>query len=719
MKRNTIAAILAVALLGILLLAYSNHFHNPFEFDDSHTIETNSAIRDLRNVPRFFTDASTGSTQVGTDYRPILTTLNALDYAMAGGLNPVYFHRSIFVAYLILGVLLYLLYLRIGQLAADRPWLKLLALGATGWFMLHTANADTINYIIQRGDSFSTLMVVLGLVIYMYKPGWRRYGIYLIPLAIGFLTKTPALMFAPLLFVFSLLFEAQPGLTARIRKSSWPRLLKAFTDALPAFLVAIGLVLLSSAMSTAYGFLASRPGFRYLITQPFVFVHYFNNFLLPLQFSVDTDWQLLTTPVDDRFFAGMAFILLMLGIAAFAARRKESRPITFGILWFFIALAPTSSFIPLDEVLNDHRPFFPYIGLVLAFSWAIALLIMRYEAFFTHSRLARAVLGLLVAALLLGHAYGTYQRNEVWSSQESLWYEATIRSPGNGRALMNYGLTQMAKGKLDVALDYFKRALRLLPNYAVLHINLGVAYGAMSQPTEAERYFKSALQLAPNATSSYSYYARWLQGQGRNDEARELAAKALAISANDSEALALAAHLAAPKSYEDYLNNSLAFFYAGEYQKSIEAAQRALQLEPGSSAAYNNICSAYNRLKEWSKAIEACQQALTIDPNFTLAKNNLTEAQAPRTVTSRTYEDYINDSLAFYNAKEFQKSVDAAQDALQLRPDSAIAYNNICAAYNRLKLWELAISACENALGISPDFTLAKNNLAEALRSRQ
>ena len=127
------------------------------------------------------------------------------------GSIPFTFHRSIFISYLILGVLLYLFYLRIGRMAAEGPWLKLLALGATGWFMLHAANADTINYIIQRGESFSTLMVVLGLVIYMYQPGWRRYGVYLIPMVIGFLTKTPALMFAPLLFVYSLLFERGPG----------------------------------------------------------------------------------------------------------------------------------------------------------------------------------------------------------------------------------------------------------------------------------------------------------------------------------------------------------------------------------------------------------------------------------------------------------------------------------------------------------------------------
>ena len=92
MKRNGLFAIVAVALLAVLLLAYSNHFNNPFQFDDSYTIETNSAIRDLRNIPRFFTDASTTSSlPQNADYRPGLTTLNAIDYALAGGLNPFYF----------------------------------------------------------------------------------------------------------------------------------------------------------------------------------------------------------------------------------------------------------------------------------------------------------------------------------------------------------------------------------------------------------------------------------------------------------------------------------------------------------------------------------------------------------------------------------------------------------------------------------------------------
>ena len=48
-------------------------------------------------------------------------------------------------------------------------------------------------------------------------------------------------------------------------------------------------------------------------------------------------------------------------------------------------------------------------------------------------------------------AYGTRQRNIVWRTEESLWLDATIKSPDNGRGLMNYGVIQMDKGNYRVA----------------------------------------------------------------------------------------------------------------------------------------------------------------------------------------------------------------------------------------------------------------------------
>ena len=70
---------------------------------------------------------------------------------------------------------------------------------------------------------------------------------------------------------------------------------------------------------------------------------------------------------------------------------------------------------------------------------------------------------------------------------------------------------------------------------------------------------------------------------------------------------------------------------------------------------------------------------------------------------AKSYGDNIDHSLALYNAQEYQKSIETAQSALKLQPNSAIAYINICAAYNQLQQWDKAILACEKALAIDPE----------------
>ena len=53
------------------------------------------------------------------------------------------------------------------------------------------------------------------------------------------------------------------------------------------------------------------------------------------------------------------------------------RPVAFGLWWFLVALLPTS-IIPLAEVENDHRMFFPFIGLAAAVAWWIAVRVQRW-----------------------------------------------------------------------------------------------------------------------------------------------------------------------------------------------------------------------------------------------------------------------------------------------------------------------------------------------------
>src|SRR5438046_3583215 len=90
----------AALLLAVLLAPYANHFQNSFHFDDAHTIVNNAAIRELRSIPLFFRDATTfSSLPSNQSYRPLVSTLLAIDYRLAGGWALLWFHLAIFALY--------------------------------------------------------------------------------------------------------------------------------------------------------------------------------------------------------------------------------------------------------------------------------------------------------------------------------------------------------------------------------------------------------------------------------------------------------------------------------------------------------------------------------------------------------------------------------------------------------------------------------------------
>ena len=84
-----------------------------------------------------------------------------------------------------------------------------------------------------------------------------------------------------------------------------------------------------------------------------------------------------------------------------------------------------------------------------------------------------------------------------------------------------------------------------------------------------------------------------------------------------------------------------------------------------------------------------------------------------------TPESYLNQSLALYRQSKFDESIQAAREALKLRPDYWEAWNNIAAAYNSEARWDDGIKAGEQAVRLAPDNQLAKNNLAWALQKKQ
>jgi len=358
-----------------------------------------------------------------------------------------------------------------------------------------------VNYVIQRGEIISTCGAVAALAVYAGAPRLRRTQAYLLPFAIGALAKPPAMVFPALLFAYVWIVERRSA--AASAKAALPSSI--------ATLVLAGWI----GRHTPPTFVAgARSAAAYWLTQPFVWLRYAFAFFAPVDLSADNDWPLLHSIADPRAIAGVAFVAALGCAIAWTARRDRARPVAFGLAWFAVALVPTS-ITPLAEVANDHRMFFPFVGLTLAVCWAACLW-------------RRAAAVAVIAGVLLLEAVGVHARNDVWRTDETLWHDVTVKSPDNGRGLMNYGLVRMAAGDYATATEYFERALALTPNYSLLHINLGIAYGASGRLVDAEREFHTAIRLAPNDWRSHFYYGRWLRQIRRPDDALaelELAAK--------------------------------------------------------------------------------------------------------------------------------------------------------------------------------------------------
>ncbi|MEK7852014.1 MAG: hypothetical protein AAB275_09020 [Deltaproteobacteria bacterium] len=113
----------------------------------------------------------------------------------------------------------------------------------------------------------------------------------------------------------------------------------------------------------------SITSFQYFLTQLHVIPYYIKLLFIPTNLNLDYDWP-ITRNIDLQtilFFVLLTFIV----VVAIKLYRKASL-ISFGIIWFFVTLSVTSSFIVIFDVIFEHRLYLPSIGFAIVMAFMIS-----------------------------------------------------------------------------------------------------------------------------------------------------------------------------------------------------------------------------------------------------------------------------------------------------------------------------------------------------------
>lgn len=161
------------------------------------------------------------------------------------------------------------------------------------------------------------------------------------------------------------------------------------------------------------------------------------------------------------FSIGLISLIGLIGLKL----RKKSPIISFGIGWFFISLLPALEIVPQGSMMNEKLLYIPSIGFVMVVGWIFD---KTYKSYKTHETYVWAA----VAALLLFYGARTSIRNTDWRSPITLWEHETRIHPNSELAYYNLGIYYTRNGQREKAIESYKKALELKPQFWQAENNL-------------------------------------------------------------------------------------------------------------------------------------------------------------------------------------------------------------------------------------------------------
>jgi tetratricopeptide (TPR) repeat protein len=551
------------------LAAYHNSFQGPFIFDDLDSILDNQTIRHVWPIG----DALVPPRQSGVTGRPVVNLSLAVNYAF-GGTRVWGYHVLNLVIHVLAGLTFF------GIVRRTLLWPRLrerfgaeaskLALATAVLWTVHPLQTESVTYVIQRCESMMGLFYLLTLYYFIRGASSERarpwFGLSVAACALGTACKEVMLSAPLMVLLYDRTFVSG---SFRVAWQQHGRLLVA----LGATWVLLGSL---SASGGSLDNVSRNPHIRlgrgeYLLTEPGVILDYLRLCVWPHPLCFDYNG------LAARTWSSILPPALVVGTLLTATVWALGVNAVWGFVgaWFFLILAPTSSFFRLDSPMYEHRMYLPLAAVVTMA--VVGLFLLQRQLFSRQQGLVLSCVAGTSVAILFG--YLTIQRNRDYSSEVSIWQDTVDKRPNSARAHFNLGTALEQAGRVQEAIEHYEQALRIKPDFADAHSNLGVALAQQGRLQEAIEHWEESLRINPDSADAH-------------------------------------------------FNLGLALARTGRVQEAIEHWEQTLRIKPNYPEAHYNLGLALEKLGRTQEAITHYEQALRIKPDFVQAQNALARARA-------------------------------------------------------------------------------------------